>query len=294
MSRTCMYCGRELAKGEHCTCPQSERMRQAKKQSTGASSDGAAQSAHSQTASGAQYSQAQSAPPPKSKKTWRERREERRRTRPVKNRPHRTAQSGGAREFFSYILSCVRTPVFKASNPGYVRMWWVWVLIGIQGFVVSMALALSNSTLGKGLFGILSMTLGFKGVAGWKNLANILVAAVSGTAMGYIQFFILCAIFFLLGKLTVRSTSGFREYMERFAPCSVPMTVVGILGVVFAVFSPSMLLLLLACGAVFEVILLYEALRAQWHAQPDFMVYTIAGGLFVYAVLCYNIYKLLI
>lgn len=279
-----MYCGRELEKGEKCTCPQSVRMRQAREQSGAEhqSTQGETDAAHTDT----------SYTPPKQKKTWKEKREEKRRVRPVRNKAKKVHSEGGAREFFSYVLSCIRTPVFKASNPGYVRMWWIWVLVGIQGFIVSMALFLSGSALKKGLFGILSMALGFKGVAGWKNIGQMLIAAVSGTAMGYIQFFVLCAIFFVIGKLSVRSASGFREYMERFAPCTIPLTVIGLLGVVFAVFSPSMLMILLACGAVFEIILLYEALRAHWHVQPDFMVYTIAGGLFVYAALCYNIYKL--
>lgn len=279
-----MYCGRELAKGEVCGCPQSVKMRREKEQKESGGAD---------TRQSADYASNTSAQP-EDKTTWRQRREKKRRTRPVRNKTQKTAGTGGARGFFSYILSCVREPVFKAANPGYVRMWWIWALTGINGFTVSAALFLSGNALKKGLFGIISMVLGFKGVAGWRNILQLLLAAVSGTVMGYIQFFVLCAVFFIIGKLAVRSASGFKEYMERFAPCTIPLTAVGLLGIVFAVFSPSMLMLLLACGAVFEAILLYEALRSHWHTQPDFTIYTAAGGLFVYAVLCFNIYKLFI
>lgn len=287
MSRSCMYCGRELEQGEKCNCAAAVRMR-AEKQSN--------QNSNTNTSQQSAYQSASSAQP---KKTWQQRREEakarrekRKKERPIKNRTYN--KSGGARELFEYIAACIQTPVFKASNPGYIGMGKSMLLVGLQGFVVSAALFLSTSAMKKGLFGILSMALGFKGVAGWKNILQLLVSAISGTALGFMQYFLMCAIFFVIGKLAVRSTATYKDYVEKFVPCTVPLTLLGLLGVIFAVFSPSTLIIMLICGVVLEVILVYESLRAQWHTKPDFTVYTIVGGLFIYAVLFYNLYKFLI
>lgn len=281
MSRSCMYCGRELEKGEKCNCPTSIRMR-ADKQS------------NQNNTTNQNTSEQYTSPKEKTKKEqWKERREKRKKERPVRNKTYKKADVG-VREFFNYIASCVQTPVYKASNPGYIGMGKSMLLVGLQGLVVSSALFLSTSAMKKGLFGILSLALGFKGVAGWKNLLQLLVSAISGTALGFIQYFLMCAIFFIIGKFSVRSTSRYRDYVEKFVPCTIPLTVLGLLGVIFAVFSPSTLMIMLVCGVILEVILIYESLRSQWHTKPDFTVYTIVGGLFVYSVLFYNLYKILI
>ncbi len=284
MSRTCMYCGRELPKGERCNCPHSVKMRAEKegKSSTSADNASSQEKTHTQNTT---YT------PPK--KTWKQRWEEKKRTRPVRNKAYRPS-NGGVRAFFAYVTECLRRPVYKAANPGYVSMWWTMLLVGLQGFVVSTAVFLTNSAVKKGLFGILSMAFGFRGIEGWKNILQMLATALSGTAMGYLQFFIMCTIFFLIGKLVLRSTASYKEYVERFAPCTIPLTAIGLMGVIFAVFSPAVISIMLICGVVIEVILIYESLRAYWHTKPDFLVYTIVGGLFIYAVFCYNLYKILV
>lgn len=290
MSRSCMYCGRELEKGERCNCPVSIRMRN-EKQSNQNNQDNNSNQSQQSTQSYSSYT------PPRKEKTkreWRkENREKRRKERPVRNKTYKKS-AVGVREFFSYIAGCIQAPIFKASNPEYIGMGQSMLLVGLQGFVVSSALFLSTSAMKKGLFGILSLALGFKGVAGWKNLLQLLISAISGTALGFMQYFLMCAIFFLIGKFAVRSTSRYRDYVEKFVPCTVPLTVLGLLGVIFAVFSPSTLMIMLICGLVLEVILIYESLRSHWHTKPDFTVYTIVGGLFIYSVLFYNLYKILI
>ena len=285
MSRTCMYCGRELPKGERCSCPHSVKMRAEREGTTGGQTADST-STKQGTQSGENTDTAYTPP----KKTWKQRWEEKKRTRPVRNKAYRPSGEG-VRGFFTYITECLRRPVYKAANPGYVSMWWTMLLVGIQGFVVSSAVFLTNSAMKKGLFGILSMAFGFRGIEGWKNILQLLATALSGTVMGYLQFFIMCGIFFLIGKLVLRSTASYKEYVERFAPCTIPLTAIGLMGVIFAVFSPTVISIMLMCGVVIEVILIYESLRAYWHTKPDFLVYTIVGGLFIYAVFCYNLYK---
>ncbi len=63
-------------------------------------------------------------------------------------------------------------------------------------------------------------------------------------------------------------------------------------GIAVSFFAPYGMLMFIAAGLVMSCILIYEGMRTQWLSLPASMVfYTIGGAVFIYAVICYNIFR---
>lgn len=268
--RTCMYCGRELASGEHCTCPHSMYARQA------------TQKSHKTTTS-------------KPKSEWYKHVKDKART-VFHKRPHfkQSGNSNFLKQFISLVGGFFVAPVQTVLNPGILPKAMIVVLVALEGFLLSIVSFLATGIVGRGLLQILSNMIGFKGVSGWKNVIDMLSISVGGMIFFVAMFFLLAGLFFFISKWILRLSISFWDLASRIAVCGIPMLAIGLFGIIFTLFSVPTLLILILCGFILQLILLYESLKSLWQTSQTKALYLTGGGMFLYLCICFNILRLFI
>lgn len=281
--RSCIYCGRELEKGEVCSCPQSAAHR-AQKQSA---------------ADGSQSGKTKQSSTEGERTTYRtgytghqsrfDRARERRRVQ-RDSAKKRNASSGTVTDF---IKGFIKSPVDRIINPPSVGRLAMLVIAAAEGAVAWLGMFFLYAGIRGGVFEILGKLLGFKGIEGYSVIAKMILCSLAGAVSGIILFFLYTGVFWMINRFIFRSKTAYWDFSTRLSLIGIPFTVFGIIGVVFSVFSLRTLMLFLVCGLISSIILMYEALRTEWiNRSPSAVMYAMLAGLFVMFSFLYNLIRI--
>ncbi|MBR0365388.1 MAG: hypothetical protein IJH94_01125 [Clostridia bacterium] len=279
--RECIYCGRQLEKGEVCSCAMSVAKRreremnaeQAKPDGDTARADKAAQKEEKHRA-----------------------REEKKRAKEEKRKQAKTGGTNANNAFagaWRLFKDFVKSPIDTIMNPVGMGIPEMLILVIAEGSIGGLCAYSIVTGASRGPFSFLGNLLGFKGLTGYSVLLGWLMSAVSGAVSGMLMFFIYSGIFYLINKWIFRQFSPYREFIKRFAFVALPMAAVGVAGIVLGMFSQRTFAMLLVAGAAGAVILTYELLRSVWYsksASKTMLVMMIA--IFIFMLVASNIVRL--
>lgn len=276
--RSCVYCGRELEKGEVCDCPQSVARRM--KNQNGAEENAKAEENTKDS----------------EKTTYRtgytghrsrfDRAKERRRA-----KREAAGSDGSLNNLFAFVKEFIKAPVDKVINPPQIGKTMMLLIAAAQGAVAWLGMFFLYTGTSRSVFNILGKLMGFGGIQGYSAILRMILCAVSGAVSGIALFFLCTGVFWLLNRFIFKSETRYWDFSLRLSLIGIPFTVLGALGVVLSAFSLKTLLLLLICGLLSSVVLMYEALRTEWiNRSASSVMYAMTGGLFIlFTVLLYLI-----
>ncbi len=287
--RSCAYCGRELEPGEVCNCPQSVARR---KNHAGASqektkADSARQSGSNPYENTTTYRTGYTQQESRVKHAWNRYK--------MKRETEKAAKTNIGGGFFRRLLSLVtrtmRSPADSVMNPQRIDIAAIIIIAAVMGAVLRMCVFFAVTGLSRSPFGLLAALMSFGGAAGYKNILNGLLTALMGAVSGVILFFIYSGIFYLISRIIVRNRmTGFRDISERLIVTCIPMTIIGLIGLLLAMLSTSTLVILAGCGVLCTAILTYEALKCEWHnISSGRTLYLTMLGLFVFISIIYSL-----
>lgn len=255
--RSCIYCGKELEKGEVCDCAQST-VRRLKRESR-------------QNNANAQNTQNTS----NSYKTGYaggESRFERAKQRAQVKRAAKSAQkmknkNNASTGLWRYILEFLKSPVDAVINPMRMSIWAMLTIAAVQGAALWLCMFFLLRGGAIGPFRLLASLMTFGG-GGYKLIASIAAWILSGAVGGVIIFFLYTGVFYLINRFIVRIKKPYWNFCERLAVTCMPFTIICIVGAALSILSPITLMTLVVCGAISFMALTYEALCAEWSAYP--------------------------
>ncbi|MCD8180654.1 MAG: hypothetical protein LUF26_04140 [Firmicutes bacterium] len=282
--RSCIYCGRELEKGEVCSCPQSVARRAARKaeQTGGASRES---SDKNQSYNNPYRTETSYRTGYAGKDSKFERAKTKRKTRRAARKS--AARNAGSAGFFKglwrYVINFIKAPVEKISNPGYLGKGAILTIAAVQGAVLWLCMYFVLRGGSVGPFRMLASVLSFNGAEGYRLIGTILLVILSGAVGGIVMFLLYAGIFYLINRFIMRLKTPFWEFSVRLAATWIPFTVICAIGAALSLLSPITLMVLILCGAVTVAVLTYEALRTEWISQPASKVlYAMILGYFVF------------
>lgn len=281
--RSCIYCGRELGKDEVCNCPQSvARRMQKQSESPNTGADGAntekSQSGGSRTTYKTGYTGSRSRF---------DRAKDRYKAKKAVKRP-----DTGGRAFFSFVKEFIKAPVDKIINPPRIGRATMLFIAAAEGAVGWLSMFFLYTGMNRSVFGILGKLLGFGGIEGYSALARMVLCALLGAVSGIVLFFMYTGVFWLINRFIFKSKTEYWDFSTRLSLIGIPFTVLGALGVALSIFSLRTLMLLLVCGLVSSIVLMYEALKTEWiNRSSGAVMYAMMGGLFILFTVILNLIR---
>lgn len=287
--RSCVFCGKELEKGEVCMCPQSVE-RRAKKNHTeennarANTSQSAGSNFKAEQAERTTYKTGYTAPQGKFKRAWNRHK--------ARQKSRESINPGGFfRELLSFVKAFIKSPIDKIINPPNIGKASMLTIAAIQGAVTWLSLYFVYTGINRSVFSILGSVLGFAGMQGYSSIIKLLICIVLGAVSGVTLFFIYTGIFYFINKFVLKNDVKYWDFAVRLSLTGIPLTVLGLIGVLCSFFSLTTLAILILCGLISLVVLTYEALRTEWiNKSPGTVMYSMMAGFFVFlTVICYLI-----
>lgn len=303
--RSCIYCGKELAQGEKCTCRQSTERRNAsnpengytesekKQKSTYADSDNHTYSTDKGSSADNSSSHVYSEYNDPTRTKYRtgytnndslfKRMREKSKAKRSARRTSGASKNQFGRGFWNDLLTAFKSPVQTAMNPKSMNLWQMVVIWAVQGALAWLCMFFITTHAARGPLAIIGNLLAFNGINGYKTIAYMLMAFVSGAIGGTLMFFLYTGIFYAMGRFIFRDKSTrYASFCERLTMTALPFSVIALIGTALSIISITSLIILLVCGAAVFAILTYEALRTQWSwVTADKVLYSILLGFFV-------------
>jgi hypothetical protein len=207
------------------------------------------------------------------------------------NRKSSANTSGFFKELLKFVRSFIKSPVAQIINPPNIGKATMLAIAAIQGAVIWLSMYFVCTGVNRSIFSVLGSALGFGGIAGYSGLVKMFISLLMGAVTGIVFFFLYTGVFWCINRFILKSNTAYWDFSTRLSLTGIPLTVLGIFGVVFSFFSLTTLMILLMCGAISFVVLTYEALRTEWiNKSPGTVMYSMMAGFFVLiTVICYLI-----
>ena len=287
--RSCIYCGRELEKGEVCSCAGAAARRNSKASGGNTNSDSQSQSNYNNynttnNTTNNTYHTGYTGHENPVKRAW-----EKRRAKAAARKNSRGSYSN--RGLWELIKRVIFSPVDAVSNPGYISKSVTLVLAMISGAIINLCLYFLRTGAIRTPFGIVLSLITINPVQSYSNLFYIITSIISGAIAGILMFFIFAGTFWLISKFVFKQRIQFWELSPRFSLTVIPLVLTSVIGILFGTLSSTSLAILIICGLVGMVILTYEAMRTVLIAYPPnkVMYATVLGCLIFAAFICYII-----
>lgn len=280
--RSCIYCGRELKKGEMCTCSESVARRNAKNSSTQKTEN--TQKTDSKTYRNPYKTETSYKTGYAGKENWYERAKTKANTKKAAKKSRNNIDAKG---FFGnlwrYVLQFIKSPIDSITNPSHLGRGAILLISAIQGALLwlCMFFILRGGSVGPLKF--IASAMSFNGSAGYKLIGTIFLCMASGAVSGIAIFFLYSGIFYLINRFVMRLKTDYWEFCIRLVSAWIPFTVICLIGTVLSILSPITLAVLVGCGALSVAVLTYEALKTEWISIPPAKVlYGMILGYFVF------------
>ena len=258
--RECIYCGKQLEKGEQCNCALSVARRNAKKDDIPKSKADIKKEAKEKKQ--------------QDKERAKEEKQRRKEEAASRNRARREyAYNTGMnfnRNAFSnvwhLIKSFIKSPIETVHNPSMMGWTETVILVMLEGAIAGLSIFSVITGASRGPLRLLGNLLGFRGMGGYNTILGWIGSAFSGALGGFLMFLLYTLIFYTVNKWVLKSFTGYRDFSRRFAFVAIPVSVIGAIGVILGFFSQTTFAILLICGLTGTVALTYEILRSVWHS----------------------------
>lgn len=285
--RSCIYCGRELQKGEVCSCPQSVRARAAKEAKSGQETEKKSSQetgeqrfnagAYDQTTYRTGYTKTKKEPFFKKHKK--------------KKKARKLHHDHGAKTFFAelkdYMVGFIKDPVNSVVNGAYLGKLQIIVIMLLQSFIVAFTISFASVRM-VGRYTRMMLSAGVNPIIGY-NWGSLFLDALLGTIFICGGLFLLIGIFYLIHRYLFKQKGGFWDFSIRLAASSIPLCLMGILGILAGLFSPYAMLILVIGGAAVWLVLIYESLCAEWSFMPKGRIlYIMVIGILIFLTAIMN------
>lgn len=281
--RSCIYCGRELEKGEVCSCPTSVARRNARDNAVKAekADKKSEKNSYNPNYNRDTYTTGYTKKESKLKHAWERHKFKRSASKKEKN----TSEN-----IFALLKQFFASPVETVINPPYISKSIIIILTAIQGALIWLSMFFILTNVKRGPFALLANVLSLNG-QGYKNILEMLLTAISGAISGIVIYFIYSGIFYGINRLIFKFNTRFWDFSQRFALTGIPLALVGVAGALFSAFSSTTLMILMLCGAVSWAVLTYEGLKTEWITKSSGKtVYAMLLGVFlIFSIICYMI-----
>lgn len=279
--RSCIYCGKELEKGEVCDCPQSVAHRNAKNNASAAENGERENNSYDPNYSQSTYQTGYTKKEGKAKQAWNRHK--------MKRSVNRSGENV-SKNLFAVVKQFFKSPIETEINPPYISKLLIMVLTAVQGALIWISMYFILTNVRRGPFAMLASLISFNGT-GYRNVLEFLLIALSGALSGVLMFFIYSGVFYGINRLIFRIDTRYWDFSQRFALTGIPLAIVGLIGAVCSVFSSTTLMILMLCGASMWAVLTYEGLKTEWVTKSSGkIVYAMILGLFIiFSVVCYLI-----
>ena len=293
--RECIYCGRQLEKGEVCDCAMSVAKRRERE---------AAKKAE-QPKSKTEQKAEKKAEKDREKQQKREERDRERQARANARRASfaRGASSYGAAyggraktalgDVWRIFKSFLRSPIDTVMNPGEMSVSVIMIFAIIEGMIGGLSAFSVISGASRGPIRLLGSLMGFGGVQGYNTVFGWFASAFSGAVCGIVVFLLCSGIFYFINKWVFKQFTPYWEFSKRFALAPIPVTVIGAVGVLLGFFSQTTFAVLMIVGLIGTVVLLYEILRSAWYSHSAAKtMYAMLVGMFIFLMIALYIVRI--
>lgn len=254
-----MYCGRELKKGEKCTCPQSVTRHGGGANDT--SSNGRKKTDYNtQNTQRTQNRQTSYRTGYAGTGSQHERAKNRYR---AKRAARRGMGRGGIRQ---YIVSSIITPVESVTNPVNPGMAVMLLIAAVMGALLCFDVYFALVGSGSRPYWYIMASMGLDD--GYSLISGVGVAVLAGAIMGVVMFFLYTGIFYFINRFVMRLHTAYRDFCVRLVTAWIPFAFICLVGVLFCLLSTITLTALILCGAVISSALTYVALKTEWYSVP--------------------------
>lgn len=265
--RECIYCGRQLEKGEKCQCAMAVAKRKARESENGGQNT--QEQPKNKSEEKQQKKQAKKEQKEKERAEKAKAKESRRQSNAYARQNSYSSIKGSInkgmfRNVWTLIKDFFRSPFETVMNPGLITKAEIFTIIIIEGIIAGLCVYSIITGASRGSLRLLTSIMGFGGAAGYRLVLGWIAAAFSGAAAGIVIFFIYTGIFYFINKWLFRQNTDFWEFGKRFTFVGLPFTAIGVIGVLLGIFSQTTFAILLLTGLVSLVILTYEVLRSMW------------------------------
>ena len=278
--RSCIYCGKELEKGELCNCSTAVNKRNAKAQDTASSDSNNNYNSYNNSNS---YHTGYTKRENPFKSAWNRYTDRKNAARSHFNSAKKTPR----RNIFFDTLSFFKSPINTVSNTSHLTISFVFVVSALAGALVGLCaylILLSLIHLGVTITSTSAIALGI--FSNTDVIAGIGASLIIGAVVGCIVYLLYCTSFYLVNRLIFRDSAKFRELLTSLSLCPLPLVISGILGLIFGLFSLATLVIIIFVGAIFTTILTYEVLKLRWcYYAPNQVLYGTISGFFIFALI---------
>ncbi len=292
--RECIYCGRQLEKGELCTCAMSVAKRKEKEARAAAEKAAEPKTKKEEKAEAHEKQRQEKEREKAKKKNERERRAETKRaSRNAARGSYNAYKKNSFANVWRLFKDFVKSPVETVLNPGDMTKAEILLFVIIEGIIGGLCVYSVVTGASRGPLRLLGNLLGFKGAAGYGALLGWLASALSGAIGGVITFFIYSGVFYLVSKWIFKMLTPYWDFVKRFAFVAIPTAIIGAVGVILGFFSQTTFAVLLLCGIVGTIVLTYEILRSMWYSKsPAKTMYTMMLCIFIFLLIVLYIVRL--
>ncbi|MCH5212048.1 MAG: hypothetical protein J1G06_03455 [Oscillospiraceae bacterium] len=273
--RECIYCGKQLEKGEVCTCALSVAKRREKAQQDEKESSETKKESKQEARAEKAKEKAQA------KERAKQAREREKNTKRQQYTNYgntafgRSSFRGGFKGMsgnpfvnaWKLLVSFLKSPIETVMNPGRMGIAEILIMVIIEGIICGLCAFAIITGAPRGILSQVGNIMGFGGTDGFTMLGLWLRAALSGAVSGLVFFFVYSGIFFAVSKWIFRQFTPYWDFVKRFVFVGLPITVVGIVGTILGLFALRTFIVLIICGLAGSVILTYELLRSMWSAK---------------------------
>lgn len=284
--RECIYCGRQLEKGEQCTCAVSVAKRREREEREKAERPKSKADIRAE-----QREQKKKEKECAKSEKIREKaaRENARRANAYSGRINKGAFSNVWRLFKSFIKS----PIETIMNPGEMSVTEIMIFVIFEGFIAGLCTYSVVTGASRGSLRLLGNLLGFHGMSGYNYVFGWIISAFSGAVGGIVTFLLYTGIFYFINKWIFKQFTPYWEFSKRFVFTAIPFTIIGAIGVLLGLFSQTTFAVMLICGGAGMVILTYEILRSMWYSKSaSKTMYAMMAGLLIFMMIALYIVRI--
>lgn len=292
--RECIYCGRQLEKGEVCNCAMSVAKRREKEQAKQAESQGTKKDTKNEERAREKKEK---------ERDKQKRRNEKEQAREAKRAARQARQYNGTSykaqaktslgEVWRIFKEFLRSPIETVINPGTMSVSVIMIFVIIEGMIGGLCTFSVISGASRGPVRLLGNLMGFSGVQGYNTVLGWIASACSGAVAGIVIFFIATGIFYFINKWVFKEFTPYWDFSRRFSLVAIPFTIIGAVGVLLGFFSQTTFAVLMIVGLVGTVVLTYEILRSAWYSKSAAKVmYAMLVGIFLFLMISLYIVRI--
>lgn len=285
--RSCIYCGRELEKGESCSCAGAVRARkekEAKEQSTYENTNACDEN----TKTGWQDNVYRTGYTKKEKTRFRDKFK---RAKKFKKHTFNSSEfKSAAGDVSGFAKRFMREPVSAVSNPGFMNMWQIIFIIVFTSLSLAMCGYFAYARLIRNIFGGLAAGIAMPGYGIGAMIESTLYSSLALIAV----FFVYLGVLYFVNRFVMKSRTTFKSFIVRPVAAMTPLLVMSVIGILINFFTIYATVMLVMTGIVMWLVLTYEGLRTEWSfASAEKTMYCMSLAFFVFFVVMFNVLRVI-